>query len=187
MRLVFMVEEPSMRELLKILLPKILPGNFENHIILPHNGKNDLAKSIPIKLRAWQNTYDKFIIVHDQDGNDDCRQLKADLLSLCKDSRNDYLVRIVCVELEAWYFGDLQAVSLAYGKDYTSLTAKSKYRNPDKLGNAKEELRKLVPAYQPISGANKIATFMDVDNNTSHSFKVFVNGVRQICAVNLAL
>jgi len=176
-----MVEEPSMKELLKIILPKILPDDFENCLILPHSGKSDLAKSIPIKLRAWQNSDDKFIIVHDRDGNDDCRQLKAELLSLCEDGRNDYLVRIVCVELEAWYFGDLQAVSRAYGKDYTPLAMKSKYRNPDKLGNAKEELRKLVPTYQPIGGARQIAAHMDVDSNTSHSFRVFVSGVRKMC------
>ena len=160
MRLVFMVEEPSMKELLEVMLPKILPDNFETPIIIPHSGKSDLAKSIPIKLRSWQNPKDKFIIVHDQDSSD-CIKLKADLLSLCKNSRNNCLIRIVCNELESWYFGDLNAVSLAYGEDYVLLSNKRKYRVPDKLKNAKEELRKLIPAYQPISGAKKIAVHMD--------------------------
>ena len=115
MRFVFMVEEPSMKALLEILLPRILPDNVEP-LIISHSGKSDLKKSIPIKLRAWQSLDDKFIILHDQDSND-CMQLKADLLSLCKNSRNQCIVRIVCIELEAWYFGDLKAVSLAYGKD----------------------------------------------------------------------
>jgi len=180
MRLVFMVEEPSMRELLKIILSKILPSDFETSLILSHDGKQDLEESIPKKLRAWQNSNDKFIIVHDQDSND-CIQLKTKLLSLCENSRNDCLVRIVCSELESWYFGDLTAVSLAYGKDYTSLIAKRKYRVPDQLGNAKQEFRKIVPAYQPIDGAKKIAMHMNVDNNTSLSFNTFVSGIKRMC------
>jgi hypothetical protein len=180
MRLVFMVEERSMKELLEILLPKIVPDGLEVPLIIPHNGKSDLAKSIPRKLRSWQNPNDRFIIVHDQDSSN-CMQLKADLLSLCENSRNDCLIRIVCDELESWYFGDLTAVSLAYGKDYTQLAAKRKYRAPDKLKNAKQELRKIIPTYQPIDGARRIAIHMDLDSNTSPSFKVFVSGVRKMC------
>lgn len=180
MRLVFMVEERSMKELLEIVLPKILPSGSEKPLIIQHSGKSHLAKSIPTKLRAWQNSDDKFIIVHDQDSND-CERLKAKLLSLCENSRNDCLIRIVCVELESWYFGDLAAVSCAYGINHTSLSAKRKYREPDKLKNAKEELRKLVPLYQPISGAKNIALHMNIDKNTSHSFNVFVRGVRKMC------
>jgi len=180
MRLVFMVEERSMKELLEILLPKILPDSFEQPLIISHNGKRDLQKSIPVKLRAWQNPEDKFVIVHDQDSGD-CHELKAELLSLCGNSKNDCLIRIVCDELESWYFGDLAAVSLAYGKDFIRLNAKRKYRMPDKLGNAKQEFRKIIPSYQPIGGARKIAAHMDVDNNTSPSFNVFVSGVRRIC------
>ena len=179
MRLIFMVEERSMKEFLEIFLPKILSDDINPPIIISHNGKNDLVRSIPVKLRAWQNPDDKFIIVHDKDGNN-CKQLKESLLSLCKDSNNDCLVRIVCYELESWYLGDLKAVSLAYGRDYTPLAAKRKYRIPDNLPNAKEEFRKHIPTYQPIAGAKKIAKYMDVERNTSHSFNVFVDGVRRM-------
>ena len=65
MRLVFLVEERSMKELLEIVLPKILPGSIVKPQIIAHNGKSDLAASIPKKLKAWQNVDDKFIIVHD--------------------------------------------------------------------------------------------------------------------------
>ena len=180
MRLVFMVEERSMKELLEIILPKILPDDIESPVIIPHNGKSDLAKSIPRKLRGWQNSDDKFIIVHDQDSRD-CIKLKAELLNLCENSKNDCLIRIVCDELESWYFGDLNAVSRAYGNDYTPLALKRKYRIPDKLVNAKQELRKIIPVYQPLDGARKIAGYMEMDRNTSHSFKVFVDGVKKLC------
>lgn len=179
MRLIFMVEEPSMQELLKEILPKILPANFDPPIIIPHNGKSDLAKSIPIKLKAWQNEEDKFIIVHDKDSND-CIELKKNLLELCSEGKNTCLVRIVCTELESWYFGDLEAVSLAYGKDYTALAKKSKYRHPDAIANAKEEIYKLIPTHQQISGAKRIAEHMDISRNTSYSFQIFVSGVKRL-------
>jgi len=182
MRLVFMVEEPSMKKLLEIILPKIIPDSFEEPLIIPHNGKSDLEKSIPIKLKAWQNPNDKFIIVHDQDSSD-CIQLKKELQSLCKHSRNEYLIRIVCDELESWYLGDLKAVSLAYGKDCTPFAAKRKYRLPDNLKNAKQELRKIISTYQPIDGAKKIAVKMDVNNNKSQSFNTFVSGVKEMCCI----
>ena len=75
MRLVFMVEELSMKELLQVILPKILPEGSEEPLIIPHSGREDLRRSIPIKLQAWQNPEDKFIIVCDQDSND-CVALK---------------------------------------------------------------------------------------------------------------
>ena len=181
MRLVFMVEELSMKALLDIILPRVLPDGTE-WLIIPHNGKGDLHASIALKLRGWSIPDDKFIIVHDQDSND-CIRLKNELASLCSNGRNECLIRIVCIELESWYFGDLSAVSSAYGKDLSSLVAKRKYRIPDKLSNAKRELRKLIPAYQPVSGATKIALHMNVDNNTSHSFNVFIAGIRKIAGM----
>ena len=179
MRLVLMVEEPSMKELLNILLPKILPDNI-GWLVIPHNGKGDLRASITKKLQGWLIADDKFVIVHDQDSND-CLQLKNELLLLCQNCRNDFLVRIVCVELESWFFGDLKAVSLAYGKDYTQLTAKRKFRDPDKLKNVKEEFHRLVHVHQPISGAKMIGLHMSIGNNKSHSFNTFVSGVKRIC------
>ena len=179
MKIVFMVEEPSMKALLDNLLLRIIPD--VDFLVIPHNGKGDLAKSIPRKLRKWPFPKDKFVIVHDQDSND-CIKLKEGLKLLCEssNSKNEYLIRIVCVELEAWYFGDLKAVSLAYGKDLNQYAVKRKFREPDKIVNAKEELRRLVPTYQPIDGAKKISAFMDVENNTSYSFNIFVNGVKGI-------
>ena len=93
------------------------------------------------------------------------------------------MVRIVCDELESWYFGDLKAVSCAYGKDFTPLAVKRKYRIPDKVANAKEEFNKLIPVHQPINGAKKIAKNMDINNNTSHSFNVFIKGIKKMCSL----
>ena len=47
MNLVFFLEERSMKELLDGILPRILPEGVAFQTI-PHQGKSDLAKSLPI-------------------------------------------------------------------------------------------------------------------------------------------
>ena len=183
MKIIFLLEEESMKALLDILLPKILPNGIEFYTI-PHNGKTDLRRSIPRKLRGWNEPGDvRFVVVHDQDSHD-CMALKDELLQLCEPCKKTVLIRIVCQELEAWYFGDLNAVGQAYGDTYKpemikGLSAKAKFRFPDKVINPKEELERIIPLYQEVSGARKIAPFMDVNLNSSTSFMAFVNGVRK--------
>ena len=52
MKLIFFLEESSMKELLDGILPRILPNGITFKTI-PHEGKSDLEHSLPIKLRAW--------------------------------------------------------------------------------------------------------------------------------------
>ena len=52
MRIVFMLEEASMKALLDCILPRILPPDV-SYVLIPHQGKSDLVKSLPIKLKAW--------------------------------------------------------------------------------------------------------------------------------------
>lgn len=179
MKLVFLLEERSMKVLLDIILPRILPDGVTFQTI-PHQGKSELEKSISTKLRAWNEPNVAFVIVHDQDSNN-CVELKNKLVSLCSNANRKFLVRIPCHELEAWYWGDLDAVSKAYGKDLTSLKNKKKYRNPDQIENPKQELKKLIPQMGQIEGAQRIAPYMNVANNTSYSFNVFVQGVQRLC------
>lgn len=183
MKLVFLLEESSMKEFLDILLPRILPKDV-GFCTIPHSGKTDLEKSIPRKMRAWNEPDVKFVIVHDQDSND-CILLKKALIKLCDGLQRDYIIRITCHELEAWYFGDLLAVSRAFGIDLTSYRYKKKYRNPDNIINPKKELQRLLPQYGQLEGVRKIAEHMDVSINTSHSFKVFVDGIRKMCESKL--
>ena len=183
MKLVFLLEESSMKVMLDIILPKILPDNVD-FITIAHSGKSDLKKSIPIKLRGWNEPDVKFVIVHDQDSND-CKKLKEELQELCDGYSRRVLIRIPCRELEAWYFGDLKAVSEAFSINLVKLQNKKKYRIPDNIQNAKKEIQKLLPAYGQRDGARKIAKHMDIDNNTSHSFKVFVDGIRLLCSEDL--
>ena len=105
-RLVFLLEEYSMAVLFEGLLPRIYPDL--PFLCISHEGKQDLEKSIPRKLRAWQEPGVRFVIVRDKDEGD-CRRVKARLYSLCQTGRReDSLIRIACHELEAWYLGDTE-------------------------------------------------------------------------------
>lgn len=179
MTLVFLLEERSMKVFLDMLLPKIIPAGI-NFITIPHEGKADLRKSIPVKLKAWNIPETKFIIVQDQDTND-CKVLKQDLLDLCSNCTKEVLVRIACHELEAWYWGDLKAIELAYNKDLSKIGRKKAYRIPDEIVSPKRELQKLLPEHQQIAGAKRIAQYIDIERNCSTSFRVFVEGVKNLC------
>ena len=176
--LYFMLEEPSMRALLKGLLPRIMPEGV-NYYLIVHEGKQDLEKSLPRKLKAIPQTA-RFIVLRDQD-SDDCHLVKQRLSSLCDSAgRGETVVRIVCHELESWFLGDLQAVEQAYDRNgLARRQQQSKYRNPDNLNNAAQELQRLVPAYQKISGARDIGAYLDVHNNRSVSFNTFIQGIRK--------
>ena len=175
MKLVFLLEERSMKELLDGILPRILPEPV-TFLTIPHEGKTDLERSLPIKLKAWNEPNVAFVVVHDQDSND-CKQLKEKLARLCGGYGRRVLVRIPCHELEAWYWGDLAAVSAAFGKDLTKLQNRRQYREPDRIENPKQELKRYLPGLYQIDGARRIAPHMRIQNNTSHSFRVFVQGV----------
>ena len=179
MKLVFFLEEESMKELLDGILPKILPDNITFKTI-PHEGKYDLEKSFPRKLRFWNEPNTSFIIVHDQD-SDDCIALKKKLKDLCAGIDKHFFIRIPCHELEAWYLGDLDAVERAYNKNLSSLKNKRKYKNPDNIDHPKFELQRYLPNMSQIYGAQRISKYMNIDKNTSHSFRVFVQGVLALC------
>ncbi len=179
-QLVFLLEEASIAEVLRVLLPQILP-EAASYRLLIHEGKHDLEKSIPRKLRAWRDPAIRFIIARDCDSAD-CRVVKQRLKRLCVAAgRSDSLVRIVCNELESWFLGDLSAVEKAFSvKGLSKRQEKRKFRDPDRLPNAKAELKKLVPSFQSVSGSRAIAPYMSLDQNRSHSFRVFLEGLGKI-------
>ena len=83
-RIEILVEEPSMAEVLRIILPKVAPPEWildQNYFIRKHQGKSDLKKSIPSKITAFSHFHEKVgvVIVQDQDSND-CKILKQSLL-----------------------------------------------------------------------------------------------------------
>jgi hypothetical protein len=169
-----------MQALLEGLLPNIIPQHVQ-YLLVPHEGKQDLLKSIPHKLRGWREPGVRFVIVCDQDSSD-CRQLKADLMKLCMEAGHAHsLVRIACQELEAWLFGDLAAVERAMG--LSGLVAKQnqrRYRNPDQIVSPSKQLAKLIDGYQKVRGARAIGPLLEPGGNRSPSFQAFVRGVHRV-------
>lgn len=181
--LIFLLEEPSTKIILDEILPKLVPETI-TYLCIAHQGKQDLAKSIPTKLKAFRSyPTTKFIVLHDQDSND-CKQLKSELLQLCKNAGNpNVLIRILCHELESWYLGDLVAVETAYKMKPNSLSKKQdkkKFRDPDHIGSPKDELRKIVPEYYPGTHSRAIAPHLSLTHNRSHSFQIFLKGIRTL-------
>lgn len=181
-QMVFMLEEPSMREVLQRLVPQLLPSGVEP-VFVVHQGKSNLEKSLEVKLKAWRTPGARFVVVRDQDA-DDCLELKAHLVALCSQAgRPDALVRIACHELEAWFLGDLAAVGLAFDLPaLVKLQRKAKYRDPDQLTNAAEELKKLVSGYQKLLGSRAVSAHLNTSTNRSNSFNVFIKGVRRLAS-----
>lgn len=175
-RVVFLLEETSMKAFLDEFLPRLLPGL--DFVCVKHEGKQDLEKSIPRKLKAWRGV--DFVVVRDNDGAD-CQKLKEHLLDLCRQGgRTDALVRIACQELEAWFLGVPEALAQAYGKPVlSSLGRKAKYRKPDHLGNPSREIAQLVPEFQKIDCSRRMGRLMPTDPqvSASRSFQVFVQGI----------
>ncbi|KSN30097.1 cytoplasmic protein [Pseudomonas aeruginosa] len=183
-RLVFLLEEPSMKSLLDALLPRLFPGweSGMHFLCVPHQGKSDLDLSIPRKLSAWRIPGDRFVIVRDND-NADCAQIKARLLKVCaQNGRPDTLVRLVCQELEGWYLGDLGALSAAYDDARLDTPAlRKRYSVPDDWQKPSVELERLVPSFQKGSGARRMGRWLgDERSNRSRSYQVFLEGVMRL-------
>jgi hypothetical protein len=180
MTFVFFTEEPSMEWTLKNIIPKFLP--VQKFRIIPHEGKQDLEKSIPRKLRAWkdnsQRSY-KFIVILDKDSGD-CVKIKSRIKQLCIDNgRSDTLIRIAIHELESWFLGDLSAVDAAYNTNFAKNCKKRKFRNPDRISSPSDEIKKMIKNYSKIDGARRISCHLSMDNNSSESFNVFVTGLKR--------
>lgn len=186
--LVVFTEEPSTKVMLESLLPRLLSNDRHCFRCVAFEGKQDLEKQLPIKLKGWRTPDTHFVILRDQD-NGDCKAIKEALQGICRRARKpNALVRIACRELESWYFGDLQAVETALGIDrLTDLEAKAKYRNPDTIHNPSRELRRITKnRYQKVSGSREIGKLLRLDGSRSTSFQHFIGGVCRLMGVQVA-
>lgn len=183
-RLVFLLEEPSMKHLLDGLLPRLMPGWLagEHFLCVPHEGKSDLDRSVPRKLAAWRVPGDRFMVLRDNDAAA-CHAVKARLVKLCADSgRPDTRVRLVCQELEAWYLGDLDALAQAYGDPRACTPAlRKRFVDPDTWEKPSAEVQRLLPSFQKGQASRRMgAALRDAEHSRSRSFQVFVEGVRRL-------
>ena len=181
--LVFLLEEPSAKEMLESLLPRMLDQGITFRCI-PFEGKQDLEKQLMRKIRAYQNEQARFIVLRDQDSSPDCTVVKRNLLDLCQQSSkaDRCIVRIACRELETFYLADLQAVEQALGiMGLRQHQLKRKFRAPDHLDRPSKELKALTKSgYEKVVGSRLIGRYLNLDNSRSPSFRNFIAAIRRM-------
>jgi hypothetical protein len=182
--LVFCLEELSARAMLEALMPRLMnPENAPEIEYLTFKGKQHLHKNLLNKMSSWHKPNSFFIVLQDQDSND-CKILKQALNQLCKQSGQSYTIRIACHELESYFLGDLAAVAKAFKMpSLEKQQTKSKYRNPDVLGNAAQELEKITQKqYRKVAGTRAIAHHLNLapGHNTSTSFRHLLQSIRAV-------
>lgn len=198
MHVEFFLEEPSIQETLKAILPKIL-SNDVTFDFLVFEGKDDLLNNLSARLMGYRWIPDnwRIMVLIDEDRRD-CHELKAKLEKAADEvgfvtksnaapNENFQVVnRLAIEELEAWFFGDVEAVHAAYSRIPINLQSKAKYRNPDAIrGGTSEALEHLLiqnnyyqeRVHKPTVAQN-IARHMEPSRNRSKSFRVFVEGLK---------
>jgi len=180
--LVFLLEEPSAREMLDGVMQRLMPQMTDIRFVV-FEGKQDMMHGLERKLRGWLAPDTRFVVFRDQDSAD-CHDVKQALVEICRRAgRPDALTRVACRELESFYLGDLAAVE--HGLELNGLATRQdgrKYRSPDGLNNAKEELIRLTGGhYQERAGSRSIARHLRIDGaNRSRSFNVLLAGIQRL-------
>ena len=199
--LVFLVEEPSMEEFLRVMLARILPEacGFEVHSF---RGKSGLLKNLTPRLRGyarWLPADWRIFVVVDRD-NDDCLALKRELeeaseaaglrtRSRAGDESWQVVNRIVVEELEAWYFGDWHAVRNAFPRVSERVPGQARYRDPDAINGTWEAFERILQSrgyfatgLRKIEAARAIAGHIEPSRNRSGSFNTFHAAVAEAAA-----
>lgn len=189
----FLVEEPSMEAFLRELLPRLLPEScgFEVHSF---QGKTDLIGNLQARLRGfakWLPDDWRIVVVVDRD-DDNCMELKQHLETMAVaaglrtrtivgNARWQIVNRVAIEELEAWYFGDWQAVCSAFPKVSSSISKQASYRDPDAIkGGTWEAFERVLQkrgyfkgGLRKVEAARAIGKHMNPDRSRSQSFKKF--------------
>ena len=197
MQIEFLLEERSAEVALKIILPKILSDDVDCTFHVSQ-GKPDLLKNLPTLLKGFSPPISdnrRIMVLIDED-REGCFQLKAQLEAIAHDAgfvtkssasqEGDFQVvnRLAIEELEAWFFGDIEALQAAYPSVSRNLQCQDRYRDPDAItGGTHEALGRVLRGYYPkrvpkTKMARKIAKHMEPSRNRSKSFQVFVDGLK---------
>ena len=200
MHIEFLLEEPSTEAVLDKILPRILSDDvsFYFHVF---EGKDDLLSKLSDRLRGYRQWIPddwRIVVLIDEDRRD-CRELKKKLEKTAHETRfvtkssaspNGYFQvvnRLAIEELEAWFFGDVEALHAAYPRVSINLQYQARYRDPDAIpGGTYEALERLLVDRNYYSTDNlsktevaqNIAPHMEPSRNRSKSFQVFLEGLK---------
>lgn len=188
-----------MEAALRLVIPKINGAlSFE---IYPYRCKQDLLGKLAARLRgyaAWLPQDWRIVVIVDRD-DDDCAALKRQLEEAARDAglisktRRGHggfqlVNRLAIEELEAWFFGDWDAVCAAYPGVDQNVPNKSKYRDPDAIaGGTWEALERILQragyfrtGLRKIEAARTIARHMNPAANRSQSFRAFRDALTEM-------
>lgn len=193
-----LVEDQSMEAALRLVVPKIVGDlSFE---VYHHQCKQDLLGKLPSRLRgyaAWLPPDWRIIVLVDRD-DDNCNELKQQLEAVAQrtglrtrtqtGSAFQVMNRLAIEELEAWFFGDWQAVCAAYPEVNPNISGKKGYRDPDAIsGGTWEALERILKraghfrtGLRKIEAARTIARHMEPTRNRSKSFQTMLLGLREM-------
>jgi hypothetical protein len=214
MHIEILVEDSSGKRLLQVLLPQLLGSYGEPHTWNLHaykgigripSGlapKGDPAKRIlldqlPRLLRGYGKTpgIDAVVVVLDTDKRD-CAAFLAELkaTSAACAPVHSTLFRLAIEEIEAWYFGDQEALLAAYPRAKREVIGRyvqdSACDTWELLADAIHSggSAAIKKAGWPLPGqvkhewAERIGPFMKPERNTSASFGKLRDGLRQLIA-----
>ena len=192
----FLVEEPSMEVFLRSLLPRVLPERCD-FAVHSFRDKRNLLTTLESRLRGyarWLPDDWRIIVMVDRD-RDDCHEIKERLeeASAASGLRTRARVggagwqvanRVVIEELEAWYFGDWQAVRNAYPQVSAHVPRRARYRNPDAIIGTWEAFERILrgrgyfaTGLRKIEAARAIAPHIEPGRSRSASFNSFLAAV----------
>jgi hypothetical protein len=199
LHLEFLLEGESDEIVLGALLPKILPAEitYAFHVF---RSKQNLLKKLPERLRgyrSWLPLNWKIAILRDSD-SEDCKKLKEHIkeiivrenFSIFSNTKltqeGIIIIRLAIQEMEAWFFGDAEALRQAYPRLPETLDKKKKYRHPDAIPTPWQELERVLQkaGYHPggkIEVARKIAPLLEPSRNRSRSFQLFWQTLINAC------
>lgn len=182
-----------MEAFLNAALPAMLPQGvtFAMHV---YQGKYDLLRKLPARLKGYQTWLPdnhRIVVLVDRDA-DDAVQLKQSLEAVSAAAglvtktvaANDNwqaVNRIAIEELEAWYFGDWEAVKLAFPKVNSRVPQKAGFRDSDGIaGGTWEAFERTLQrsgyykaGLRKVEAASAVAAHFDAGRCTSVSLQHF--------------
>lgn len=188
------------------LLPRVLAKGIVWKII-DHTSKWQLLSNLPVRLRGYARQpvlyRPKILVLVDRD-NDECTALKDRLERVCRDANLrsktkpdgagafDVVNRIVVEELEAWYFGDVDAMVQGWPGVSVNLAENAKFRDPDAIAGGTHEaflgiLQRAghfrgLERLPKIDAARRMGSLVDPERNRSASFRNFLTGLQTLVA-----
>lgn len=196
----FFVEEFSAEAFLEKILPGIL-GRID-YRINRFLCKDDLLAKLEQRLRglAWVPPSHKIVVLVDRDDDDasplrrklddTARRVGFEVHSKRSQGRFQVANRLAIEELEAWFFGESEALRACYPKVPPTLQKREGFRNPDTIaGGTWEALERVLQTAGYFKGglrkielARAVGSRFQPERCVSESFREFHAVLREIAS-----